>query len=130
MELRVETIGDKTYVLEGIGRMFYQDGYPIPMAVNNCREKGWTVSYLHLAKELLNEWTPKTVVAKLKGEFQDTIEGDEKPDFELIEKFCNSEWEDRCEMIFQYLFGYTTDDIRSGEKPIPEFIKSKFQQAI
>lgn len=98
-------IEGRTIIVEGIGKMFYQDGFPMPIAVNLAKEKGIKVSFLHLAKELLCEWAPKTVIRKMSEDFSAGILGDEELDLELITKFVHLEYKDRQEMIFEYLFG-------------------------
>lgn len=107
-DFKIITVGERNIVVEGVGRLFYQDGFPILMSIKRIKEFGLEVSSLHLAKELLYEWEPKTVLVKLTAELNETIEGDEKLDLLEIEKFCYSNYEDRSEMIFNYLYKTTS----------------------
>jgi hypothetical protein len=95
-------IGDRKIVIDGIGKRFYQDGFPISMAVDICRNQGLKVSILHAADECLkNGWSAKTVLTRFRNDFADV---GEKLDMGTLVAFCNASYEDQREMIFQYLF--------------------------
>ena len=103
-EIRVEDFNGRKIAIKGIGKLFYQDGFPISMAISELKNKGIEVSMLHVADECLkNGWSPKTTINKLKADFEDDIDRNEI-DVELLEKFCHAEYEDQREMIFNYLF--------------------------
>lgn len=94
----------KKICLRGVGKMFYQEGFPVSMAVSKFKEQGIEVSLFHVADECLkNGWSAKTTINKLKSDFEDAIESVEY-DFESLELFCNSDYETQREMIFEYLF--------------------------
>lgn len=100
----IDTFDDRKIVLKGVGKMFYQDGFPISMAISEFKKKGIEVSILHVADECLkNGWNSKTTLNKLKADFEEDIDGNDF-DIATLEKFCNSNWEEQREMIFQYLF--------------------------
>jgi hypothetical protein len=100
--LKIEWFGNRRICYGGIGKMFYQDGFPISMAVEKLREDGIEVSILHVADECLkNGWSAKTVLTKLKDDFSDF--GGEYGMNE-IERFCNASYEEQRAMIFEYLF--------------------------
>ena len=116
-EYLIEDFGSRKIVLRGVGKMFYQDGFPISMAVSEFKSKGIEVSILHVADECLkNGWSAKTTLNKLKADFQDDIDGN-KYDIETLTKFCFAEYESQREMIFNYLFKSKDDAM--------EFISSK-----
>lgn len=103
-DIVVEQFGDRLICIKGVGKLFYQDGFPISMAVSILKEKGVEVSIFHVADECMkNGWSAKTTINKLKADFDDDID---KNNFDLDEliKFCNSEYEEQREMIFNYLF--------------------------
>ena len=122
----VTNIGGRKIAIKGVGKMFFQDGFPISMAVSELKKKGAEVSILHVADECMkNGWSPKTTLNKLKADFEDDIDGNNY-DIDGLEKFCYAEYEDQREMIFQYLFGNpSTDYINSKEKrdEIKQYIK-------
>ncbi len=103
-DIIVERFGERYICIKGIGRMFYQDGFPISMAISILKEKDIEVSMFHVADECMkNGWSAKTTINKLKADFEDDID---KNNFDLDElnKFCLSEYEEQREMIFNYLF--------------------------
>jgi hypothetical protein len=123
-DLLIEKFGGRTICFGGIGKMFYQEGFPISMAVSELNKKGVEVSILHVADECLkNGWSAKTTYNKLKAYFEDDIDGNSKNiDWQKLEHFCNLSndpyfknggYEEQREMIFQYLFGLSTDDVRN-----------------
>ncbi len=109
--IQVDNINGKMIVLKGVGKLFYQEGFPISMAIDECKKKGWVVSPLHVADELLKHgWSSKTAINKLKGEMDLDITGEMKlMDWQLIERFCHSDYEAQREMIFNYLFRSTSE---------------------
>lgn len=112
-EIIVEQFGNRTIVIRGIGKMFYQEGFPISMAVSEFSKNNIEVSVLHVADECLkNGWSAETTFRKIRDDFKDGLE---KLNEEQLFKFCNSEYEEQREMIFQYLFG----------SPSEEFINNK-----
>lgn len=105
--IEVQKFGDRQIAIKGIGIMFYQEGFPISMAVQELSKKGIRVSILHVADECIkNGWSAKTTYNKLKADFEDDIDGN-KIDLELLEKFCWSDYETQREMIFDFLFKNT-----------------------
>lgn len=119
---KVEVDG-RTILVKGVGKMFYQEGFPISMAIEELRKKDIEVSILHVADECMKHgWSSKTTFNKIKGDFMSNV--DDFNDWDLLERFCYAEYEDQREMIFQYLFGCTTNDVISGENTKPlEIIK-------
>jgi hypothetical protein len=122
----IEKIGDRTICLKGIGKMFFQEGFPISMAVSILKKKGIEVSIIHVADECLkNGWSPKTTFNKLKVDFEDDTENNTY-DLKLLKMFCNSSYEEQREIIFQYLFNTSTDSVRNNKNNIPlNWLKSK-----
>ena len=120
----IQRFGDRNICLRGVGKMFYQDGFPISMAVSEFKKSGIEVSYLHMVEEFWdNGWSWETIELKLRGELEEDIDNDMLLDFEYLKRFydCleqpkrrNGGYEESREMIFQYLFGTSTDNVRSG----------------
>lgn len=107
-------IGDRKIIIKGVGKLFYQMGFPISMSILKAKEMGSEVSILHVAKECLKHgWSESTVLRKLKEEFADDP-NKTKYNAEELEKFLYSSYDEQREMIFQYLFECSTDDVRSG----------------
>lgn len=118
--LLTERFGERLVCLAGVGKMFYQDGFPISIAVSELKKCGIEVSILHVADECLkNGWSAKTTYNKLKADFEEDIDKDNQYDFELLQRFCFSDYETQREMIFDYLFGCSTEDVRSGKNKEP-----------
>ena len=109
--------------------MFYQEGFPISIAVSEFKKKGIEVSLLHIIEEFWNNgWSWKTVEMKLRGELEEDIDKSLVIDFDYLQNFYNcleqprrknGGYEESREMIFQYLFGSSTDDVRSGKNKEP-----------
>lgn len=91
-------------IIRGVGKLFYQDGFPISMSISVLKKKGWEVSLFHVADECMkNGWSPKTTFNKLVADFEDDIDGNVW-DKEQVRKFCYASYEEQREMIFNYLF--------------------------
>ncbi len=115
-EIRYVSIGDRKIIVKGIGKLFYQDGFPISMAILKAKEKGIEVSLLHVADECLKHgWSEETVLKKLKEEFADDPNRN-KYDILGLERFVHASYEDQREMIFQSLFEHPTKDASQGAK--------------
>lgn len=103
--IHIEQIGDRRIALKGIGKSFYQDGFPISLSVSYWKDKGVEVSMFHVADECLkNGWSAKTTYNKLLADFADDIDGNTF-DREALCKFCYADWQTQRDMIFAYLFG-------------------------
>jgi hypothetical protein len=116
----IEKFDSRIICLKGVGKMFYQEGFPISMAVSELKKQGIEVSILHVADECLkNGWSAKTTYNKLKADFEEDIDKENKYDLETLERFCWSDYEIQREMIFKYLFSSSTDDVRTGKNKEP-----------
>jgi hypothetical protein len=108
-DFMIKQIGDKLICLKGIGKMFYQDGFPISMAISNFKSKGIDVSLFHIADECLKHgWSSETTFKKLR---EDVVDGNFETNLEQLELFCYSNYDTQRVMIFESLFGgiYVTD---------------------
>lgn len=118
-EFKVEEIDGRKICIGGVGKLFYQDGFPISLSVSKFKSKGIEVSMFHVADECLkNGWSAKTTLNKLKADLSDDIDGNTY-DIPLLEKFIYSTYEGQREMIFQYLFG--------GEEIAKTFLRDKIK---
>jgi hypothetical protein len=118
-ELVIEKFDDRLICIKGVGKLFYQDGFPISLSVTELKKKGVEVSILHVADECLkNGWSAKTTYNKIKSDFEEDIDGNTF-DFDLLKNFCYSDYEQQREMIFEYLFKCSPDDVRNGENIHP-----------
>lgn len=117
MTIRVENINGRKIAIDGIAKAFYQDGYPITLAIDECKKQGVEVSLLHVADQLLKHgWEAKTVINKLRNDAMEGISGEiNTTNWDQLNKFCNSTYEDQREMIFQYLFSETSQQSITGE---------------
>jgi len=133
-KLTYEQFGDRNICIKGIGKMFYQDGFPISMAVSESKKKGVEVSIFHVADECLkNGWSAKTTFNKLKADFEEDIDGNIF-DLESLEKFCYADYETQREMIFKYLFGTTSSEAKNNPTAMKlfrdKFIESNAEKMI
>lgn len=103
-EIIIEEFNGRRIAIRGIGKMFYQDGFPISIAISEFKKQGVEVSIFHVADECLkNGWSAKTTYNKLKTDFEDDIDRN-KIDFCELEKFCYADYESQRGIIFNYLF--------------------------
>lgn len=118
----IESFGERLICIRGVGKLFYQDGFPISISISELNKKGIEVSIFHVADECLkNGWSSKTTFNKLKADSEDYIENDivlvsDKYNLELLERFCYAEYEVQREMIHQYLFNGNVDEINKTLK--------------
>ncbi len=62
-DINLTFIDGKAIIIGGIGKLYYQDGFPIPMAISHLKKQGVSVSILHIADELLkNGWRPEIMI--------------------------------------------------------------------
>jgi len=119
---------NKIICVGGVGKLFYQEGFPIAMTVEEFSNKGIEISFLHLVNELWdNGWGWKTIESKLKGELQDDINNQLSGlDLELLKQFydnleqprrANGGYEASREMYFQYLYSVPSQDVIKGHHP-------------
>lgn len=111
--INIIEIEGRKVAIKGIGKMFYQEGYPLSMSVMELNKEGIEVSLLHVVNEFWdNGWSWNTIERKLQGELDEDIDGNLKIDFEYLKTFYNcidaeretGGYEKSREMIFQYLF--------------------------
>jgi hypothetical protein len=118
-------ISDRKIIISGIGKLFFQDGFPISMSIQEANSCGYEVSILHVADECIkNGWSGKTTFNKISADFQDDINKNNF-DFKLLKTFCDADYERQREMIFQYLYGcdYKQTKERGCESAKQFFVK-------
>lgn len=128
MDFLIEKFGDRYICIKGVGKMFYENGLPISISISELKKKNIEVSIFHIADECLkNGWSAKTTYNKIKSDLEDDIENNTY-DYDILKKFCFSEYEDQREIIFKYLFGIPTDDVRKNisQEPI-KWLSDKFK---
>jgi hypothetical protein len=112
-DIKIIKIGDRSIAIKGIGKMFYQDGFPLNMAISQLADSGIEVSLFHVADELiktgdfgLNKRGESVAYNRLSAALDDSIKGDIKPPTskEELYKFCYADYETQREMIFNYLY--------------------------
>lgn len=93
---------ERLIIIKGIGKMFYQDGFPISMAIEHFKKKNIEVSIFHLIDELRRDadWSDKTILRKIKEDFGDIGETLDNS----IKEFIDATYEDSREMIFKFLY--------------------------
>lgn len=103
MNLEIYTIEDKKVCLGGVGKLFYEKGFPISMSAKELSKQDITLSWLHVADECLKHgWSAKTTYNKIQADISDS--GERQFDINLLKEFCYSEYEEQREMLFKYLF--------------------------
>lgn len=125
----IVTFGKEKICLKGVGKSFYQDGFPISMSVSELKKLGIKVSLLHIIEEFWdNGWSWKTIENKLRAEIEEDIDKILDIDFEYLHSFYNcleqpyrstGGYEKSREMIFQYLFKTSSDSVRFGKNEEP-----------
>lgn len=128
-EFHIWEHGNRKICLKGIGKLFYETGFPIVMSVEVLREKGIEISFLHLVEELWeNGWSWKTIHSKFLGEIEEDINHTLQIDFSFLQEFYmnidqplrkNGGYEKSREIIFEYLFNTTYKDARNGKNTEP-----------
>lgn len=105
--------------VKGIGKLFFQEGFPISISVQKLKNENIEVSILHVADECLkNGWSAKTTYNKIKVDFEEDI-SKQILDTKQLYDFCYSDYETQREMIFNYLFKTTTDSVRNKTNTEP-----------
>ena len=115
--------------VKGIGVLFYEKGLPLTISISELNKKDIEVSMMHVVEEFWeNGWSWKTIESKLKGEIGIDIEKNMNIDFKELKYFydCleqpkrkNGGYEESREMIFQFLFNCSTNDVRNGKDKKP-----------
>jgi len=95
----------------GIGKLFFESGFPISMAITELAAKNIEVSIFHVADECMkNDWSAKTTFNKIKADFEG-----ENFDSTELQSFCESDYETQRKMIFNYLFTSQEEAITWGK---------------
>jgi hypothetical protein len=107
-------VGDKKICVAGVGKLFFEGGFPISMSVEEFRKVGVEISFLHLVDELWsNGWSWGTIEKKLVGELSDDINNSLEFDLVELERFykcleqpyrSNGGYEKSREMYYNFLF--------------------------
>lgn len=123
-DFKVEEINGRLVCIAGIGRLFYQEGFPVSMSVAEMRKRGVSVSMFHVAAECLeNGWPPETVYSKLKEDIED-FTGQSDDIIPQLNEFCFASRDRQKEMIFSYLFG----DKHKGEEYLKNLLNKSHEQ--
>jgi len=128
LEYLIKKIGNREICVRGIGKMFYQDGFPLSISASELKKKGIEISYLHIIDEFWgNGWSWKTIESKLLGELNDDIDKSLNIDIDSLKYFyslleqpkrSNGGYEESRDLIFQYLFGLPSSEVIKGYKSI------------
>jgi len=106
LHLYIQFINGRLVCLCGVGKYYYSGGFPICMAVEQLDIHGIECSMYHIADECLkNGWAPKTVYLRLTEDYIGTVSKDE------LYKYCYSSYTTQREMIFKYLFGFSSTQL-------------------
>lgn len=97
-------IEDRTICVKGVGKLFFESGFPISISLEMLSKENIEVSIFHVADECMkNGWSAKTTYNKLKADFEDQINGN-NIDWNDLKKFCESDYVTQRQMINEYLF--------------------------
>lgn len=94
------SMNSKKIVIKGIGRLFYESGFPIALSLDFCKENNLEFNIYTLIDELQKEWSKKTILKKLSEELSD---GNLQLDYKAIEEFLDSAYEEQRDIIFKSL---------------------------
>ena len=115
-------VGERSIVVKGVARLFYEDGFPLSLAIDEFKSRGMEVSLYHVADQCWNNgWSPETILKKFRGECDiDINKSMSGIDWPNLERFCslidqpqrsNGGYEKSREMIFEYLFGISPSEV-------------------
>lgn len=128
MSIKIITIGERQICVAGIGKLFYQDGFPVSMSRDILKEKGIELSWLHVTDELYkNGWTHKRCLTTLRNEIDDDDVFIKVKSFIEVagnhptKLYIDNGYEDQREMLFNYLFGCSTKEVISNENTYPKY---------
>jgi len=97
-------VGNRTICIKGIGKLFFESGFPISISLEMLGKENIEVSIFHVADECMkNGWSSKTTYNKLKADFADQIK-ENNIDWNELKKFCNADYVTQRQMINEYLF--------------------------
>ena len=97
-------VGNRIICIKGIGKLFFESGFPISISLEMLRKENIETSIFHVADECMkNGWSAKTTYNKLKADFADQI-NDNNIDWTELKKFCNTDYVTQRQMINEYLF--------------------------
>lgn len=121
----VEIFGERKICIAGIGKLFYQQGFPISMSISHLHKKGIEVSIFHVADECIkNGWSGKTTFNKLKSDFEDDIDKNITDHLlRQLQSFCYASYTTQREIIFQYLYSTSSVEILSYKVKRSAFIQ-------
>jgi hypothetical protein len=114
--IRIVNIGGREIVVGGIGKMLYQEGFPLSVAIKYWNDRCVEVSLLHVADELLKsgDFSEEQVVIKIQAALSERIEGDKPVSLAPIKDFCYADYDEQRLMIHNYLFGSTIQELRES----------------
>lgn len=120
--IEIAEINNKRIAVKGVARLFFEQGLPISISAMELERKGVTVSYLHIADELIKaNWSDKAIINKLNEEL---VYFGIECDMDLVKHFLSLTYEASREVLFSYLFGCNWDSVRNGEnKEVLEWAK-------
>lgn len=97
-------LGNRTICIKGIGKLFFESGFPISISLEMLNKENIEVSIFHVADECMkNGWSAKTTYNRLKTDFADQI-NENNIDWTELKKFCNEDYVTQRQMINEYLF--------------------------
>jgi 4-hydroxy-3-methylbut-2-enyl diphosphate reductase IspH len=98
----IEQFGDRKICIKGIGKMFYQDGIPISIAIEEFHRKRIFVSLIHIADECLKYgWSAQTTYSRITDDLNENLTDNSR---KRLKDFCYATYEEQRAMIFEYLF--------------------------
>lgn len=119
MDIKIINIGNRRVCVSGIGKMFYQDGFPISMAISVLAESGIEVSLYHVFDELsrsggfpITKRGEDRALTAIISSINDRIQGENAGEIteDELTRYSKMNYEDQREEIFQYLFGMPSND--------------------
>jgi hypothetical protein len=118
--VEVLEIGNRKVAIKGIAKLFYEEGFPISLSIEELSLSNIEVSLYHIADQCWNNgWSSSTIMKKLRGECDIDINNAMSfIDWGSLEYFCslleqpqrfNGGYEESREIIHKYLFGDQTN---------------------
>lgn len=115
-DIKVFNYRDRKIVIAGIGKLFYEAGFPISLTLFKLQEQGLELSIFHVASELLDRrWPPETVYSKIKEDIE--TYGEKRIVItQLLYDFIFGDIELQRLIIFKYLFNKSPLELNASER--------------
>ena len=97
------TVNDRNICTKGVGKLFYEQGFPLSQTADILKEKGIEISWFNVIDEFWNNgWSWETIEMKLIGEQGLDILGSMKNNKTISDKIIENQESIKDEIIKAY----------------------------